>query len=66
MKVFKSILTGLLPILMTIVGVFAMVFGENDDSPGLWLIGLIIIVMASLYNIKRLTFIIFEQTNLLL
>ena len=66
MKVFKSILTGLLPILMTIAGVFAMVFGENDDSPGLWLIGLIIIVMASLYNIKRLTFIIFEQTNLLL
>ena len=66
MKVFKSILTGLLPILMTIAGVFTMVFGENDDSPGLWLIGLIIIVMASLYNIKRLTFIIFEQTNLLL
>jgi hypothetical protein len=30
-----------------------MVFGENDDSPGLWLIGIIIIVMASLYNIKR-------------
>lgn len=53
MKVFKSNLTGLLPILMIIVGVFAMVFGENDDSLGLWLIGLIIIVMASLYNIKR-------------
>jgi len=52
-KVFKSILTGLLPILMTLEGIFAMVFGENDDSPGLWLIGLVIIVVASFYNIKR-------------
>ena len=53
MKNLKSILIGLLPILMTIVGVFAMVFGENDDSPGLWLIGLVIIFVASFYNIKR-------------
>ena len=41
---------------MTIVGVFAMVLNGdyNDDSPGLWLIGLIIIIMAScVYTIKR-------------
>jgi len=53
MKVFKSILIGFLPILMTIVGVKAMVFGEIDDSPGLWLIGLVIIIIASFYNIRR-------------
>ena len=30
-----------------------MVFGEIDDSPGLMLIGLIIIVIASIFNILR-------------
>ncbi|MBT3685358.1 MAG: hypothetical protein HOG40_06735 [Cryomorphaceae bacterium] len=53
MNILKSILIGLLPIVMTIVGVLVMVYGEIDDSPGLWLIGLVIIVTASLYNINR-------------
>lgn len=53
MNILKSILIGLLPIVMTIVGVLVMVYGEIDDSPGLWLIGLVFIVTASLYNINR-------------
>jgi hypothetical protein len=53
MKLFKPIFTGLLPILLTIIGVLAMVFGEIDDSPGLMLIGVIIIVLASILNIRR-------------
>tara|TARA_B100000212_G_C26929761_1_gene345550 strand:- start:219 stop:392 length:174 start_codon:yes stop_codon:yes gene_type:complete len=53
MKLLKPIFIGLLPILLTIIGVLAMVFGEIDDSPGLMLIGLIIIVLASILNIRR-------------
>jgi hypothetical protein len=53
MKVFKSIISGLFPIIMTIIGVKAIVFGEIDDSPGLMLIGLLIIVFASVFNIRR-------------
>lgn len=53
MKLLKPIFIGLLPILLTIIGVLAMVFGEIDDSPGLMLIGLIIIVIASIFNILR-------------
>jgi len=53
MKLLKPIFIGLLPILLTSIGVLAMVFGEIDDSPGLMLIGLIIIVFASILNIRR-------------
>ena len=53
MKLLKPIFIGLLPILLTIIGVLAMVFGEIDDSPGLMFIGLIIIVLASILNIRR-------------
>jgi hypothetical protein len=53
MKLLKPIFIGLLPILLTIIGVLAMVFGEIDDSPGLMLIGLIIIILASILNIRR-------------
>jgi len=53
MKLLKPIFIGLIPILLTIIGVLAMVFGEIDDSPGLMLIGLIIIVFASILNIRR-------------
>ena len=53
MKLLKPIFIGLLPILLTIIGVLALVFGEIDDSPGLMLIGLIIIVLASILNIRR-------------
>ncbi len=54
MNFFKIILIGLIPILITIVGVFAMISGETDDSPGLMLIGLIIIIYASYINIRRI------------
>ena len=54
MNFFKIILIGLTPILITIVGVFAMIYGETDDSPGLMLIGLIIIIYASYINIRRI------------
>lgn len=53
MNHLKSIYRGLLPIFMTILGVLAMVFGEIDDAPGLMFIGLIIIVLASIFNIRR-------------
>ena len=53
MKLLKPFFIGLLPILMTIIGVLAMFFGEIDDSPGLMLIGLIIIVLATILNIRR-------------
>lgn len=42
------------PVLMTILGVMAMVFGEIDDSPGLMGIGLIFIVLATYINFKNI------------
>lgn len=53
MKLLKSIFIGLMPILLTIIGVLAMVFGEIDDSPGLMLVGLMIIFLACIFNIRR-------------
>ena len=53
MKLLKPIFIGLLPIILTIIGVLAMIFGEIDDSPGLMLIGLIIIILASILNIRK-------------
>ncbi len=53
MKLLESILIGLLPIFLTIIGVLAIVYGEIDDSPGLMLIGLILIVFASILTIRR-------------
>jgi hypothetical protein len=53
MKVLKAIFTGLFPIVLAVIGVLAIVFGEIDDSPGLMLIGLILILVASYINIKQ-------------
>lgn len=53
MKLLKAIFNGVFPIFLTIIGVLAMVYGEFDDSPGLMLIGLIIIVFAAILNIRR-------------
>ena len=58
MNFFKYFLIGLTPILITTLGVFAMIYGETEDSPGLMLIGLmliglIIIIYASYINIRR-------------
>jgi len=53
MKIFKAILIGIFPILLTIVGVLAIVFGEIDDSPGLMFIGLVLILIATYLNIKH-------------
>ena len=38
---------------MTIIGVLGMVYGEIDDSPGLMLIGLLLILSATWLNIKN-------------
>ena len=53
MKLLELILIGLLPIFLTIIGVLAIVYGEIDDSPGLMLIGLILIVFASILTIRQ-------------
>lgn len=37
-------------IVMVLVGAFAMVFGEFDDSPGLQGIGLIMIIVAAVLH----------------
>jgi hypothetical protein len=52
MNVFKAIIIGLFPIALAVIGVFAIVFGEIDDSPGLMFIGLILILVASYINIR--------------
>jgi len=35
------------------VGVFAMVFGEFDDSPGLQGLGLIVIIAISFFHFRK-------------
>ena len=45
----------LLQVVGSVIGVFAMVFGEFDDSPGLQGIGMILIlsVLFSIYRLRR-------------
>jgi hypothetical protein len=52
MKQLKSILIGILPIIITIIGVIAIVAGELDDAPGAILIGILIIVGGTILNIR--------------
>lgn len=49
----KTILRGLLPIFLTIVGTLSLIGGEIDDSPGLGGIGLIVIGISSYLNVKN-------------
>ena len=49
----KQILEGLLPIGLNTLGIFALIGGELDDSPGLGGIGLILIVFATYISIKN-------------
>jgi hypothetical protein len=39
----------LAPLLFIVLGIFAMVFGEADDSPGLQGIGLIVIISVAVF-----------------
>ena len=48
----KIILTGLLPIILTVMGLIAIVAGELDDAPGAFLIGVLIIVGGAILNIR--------------
>jgi hypothetical protein len=52
MKYLKIILTGILPIIITIIGVLAIVAGELDDTAGAILIGVLIIVGGAILNIR--------------
>lgn len=52
MKQLKIILIGILPIIITIIGVIAIVAGELDDAPGAILIGILIIVGGTILNIR--------------
>ena len=47
-----QIIKPLLPIVVTIIGVLAVVGGELDDSPGLGGIGLILVGFATYLNYK--------------
>ena len=49
----RLLINAILPILITIIGVLGMVYGEIDDSPGLMLIGLLLILSATWLNIKN-------------
>jgi hypothetical protein len=46
MKVIRSFL-------LIVIGVFAMVFGEFDDSPGLQGLGLILIISVLYFELRR-------------
>jgi hypothetical protein len=46
MKVIRSFL-------LIVIGVFAMVFGEFDDSPGLQGLGLILIISVLYFDLRR-------------
>ena len=50
----KRTVLAVTPVLLTILGVMAMVFGEIDDSPGLMGIGLLVIVLATYINFKNI------------
>lgn len=52
MKHLKIILTGILPIIITIIGVLATVAGELDDAPGAILIGVLIIVGGTILKMR--------------
>jgi|GEM_PF-1850246 len=52
MKHLKIILTGILPIIITIIGVASIVAGELDDAPGAILFGILIIVGGAILNIR--------------
>lgn len=52
MKHLKIILTGILPIIITIIGVLSIVAGELDDAPGAILFGILIIVGGAILNIR--------------
>jgi hypothetical protein len=46
MKVIRSFL-------LIVIGVFAMVFGEFDDSPGLQGLGMILIISVLYFELRR-------------
>ena len=48
----KIILTGLLPIILTITGLISIVAGELYDAPGAILIGIYIVVGGAILKIK--------------
>ena len=50
----KRMVLAITPVLLTILWVMAMVFGEIDDSPGLMGIGLLVIVLATYINFKNI------------
>lgn len=52
MKHLKIILTGILPIIITMIGVASIVVGELDDAPGAILIGILIIVGGAILNTR--------------
>ena len=52
MNNLKIILLGILPILITIIGMMAIIAGELNDAPGAILIGILIIVGGAILNIK--------------
>ena len=52
MKHLKIILTGILPIIITMIGVASIVVGELDDAPGAILFGILIIVGGAILNIR--------------
>ena len=52
MKHLKIILIGILPIIITIIGVASIVAGELDDAPGAILIGILIILGGAILNIR--------------
>lgn len=54
MNIKNDILYWILMILIISFGVFAIVFGESDDSPGLQGIGLIFIIAAVISIFRRI------------
>jgi hypothetical protein len=54
-----------LKIIIILLGIFFMVFGEFDDSPGLQGIGLILIITTLFFIIKRNKKVILLKNNLI-
>jgi len=50
---FKLLLLGFAPILVAVLGILLIVFGEYDDASGLMLIGLLLIEIAIIVNLKQ-------------
>lgn len=48
----RNLLTVLVAVVVVALGVLAVVYGESDDSPGLQLIGVVLVIAAVVLGVR--------------